>query len=311
MKIMYMGTPHFAAVVLENMVKALPESEFCVVTKPDTPKGRSYKLVPCETAKKAEELGLVTYKPENLREENFRSILEAEAPDVIVVAAYGKLLPEYVLNYPKYSCLNVHGSLLPEYRGAAPVNRAIMDGKTVTGVTIMKMEKGLDTGDMYLKGEVEIDDNTTATDLFERLAHVGSELMLKTLEMAENGTLKGEKQDDTLSNYAEKITDADMKIDWTASSREIARRIHGLSDEPGAYTKIKSSDKLLKIYRVQLGEYCEGATPGEVVLAKKRIQVACGEGSLYLLELQAQGGKRLSGADFANGRGVSVGDILE
>ncbi|MBR5459638.1 MAG: methionyl-tRNA formyltransferase [Clostridia bacterium] len=311
MKIMYMGTPHFASVVLENMVKALPESEFCVVTKPDTPKGRSYKLVPCETAKKAEELGLVTYKPENLREENFRDILEKESPDVIVVAAYGKILPEYVLNYPKYSCLNVHGSLLPEYRGAAPVNRAIMDGKTVTGVTIMKMEKGLDTGEMFLKGEVEIDDNTTATDLFERLAHVGSELMLKALEMAENGTLKGEKQDDALSNYAEKITDADMKIDWTASSREIARKIHGLSDEPGAYTKIKSSDKLLKIYRVQLGEYCDDTTPGEVVLAKKKIQVACGEGSLYLLELQAQGGKRLSGADFANGRGVSVGDILE
>ncbi len=311
MKIMYMGTPHFASVVLENMVKALPDSKFCVVTKPDTPKGRSYKLVPCETAKKAEELGLVTYKPENLREENFKAVLESEAPDVIVVAAYGKLLPEYVLNYPKYFCLNVHGSLLPEYRGSAPVNRAIMDGKTVTGVTIMKMEKGLDTGDMFLKGEVEIDDNTTASDLFERLAEVGSQLMIKALEMAENGTLKGEKQDDALSNYAEKITDADMKIDWTASSREIARKIHGLSDEPGAYTKITSSDKLLKIYRVQLGESCDGAAPGEVVLAKKKIQVACGEGSLYLLELQAQGGKRLSGADFANGRGVSVGDILE
>ena len=310
MRIMYMGTPRFAALVLEGMVNSLPNSSFSVVTKPDTPKGRSYKLVPCETADTANRLELITYKPENLREENFRGILEKENPDVIVVAAYGKLLPEYVLNYPKYGCLNLHGSLLPEYRGAAPVNRAIMDGKTETGITVMRMEKGLDTGDMYLKESVAIDDDTTASDLFDTLAEVSVRLIVKALDMAEKGTLVGEKQNDALSTYAEKITDADMKIDWTKPCREIVRKIHGLSDEPGAYTMIKSSGKLLKIYRAKTGDKCDGVC-GEVVLAKKKIQVACSDGSVFLEQVQAQGGKRLSGGDFANGRGVTVGDILE
>ena len=290
MKIMYMGTPRFASRVLDIMVKNTEGNTFSVVTKPDTPKGRSYKLIPCETAKVAEELGLRVYKPENLREENFREILDFESPDVIVVAAYGKKLPRYVLDFPKYKCLNIHGSLLPEYRGAAPVNRAIMDGKTVTGITIMNMEDGIDTGEMYLKGEVEIDNTTTATELFD--------------------TLAGEKQDDSRATHAQKIVDEDMKIDWSESCERVARRIHGLSLEPGAYTNIRSSGKLLKIYRVTLGDAVSGA-PGEVVLAKKRIQVACGEGSVYLEQVQAQGGKLLSGADFANGRGVLLGDVLE
>ncbi len=310
MRIMYMGTPSFASRVLEIMVKNTSGNTFCVVTKPDTPKGRSYKLVPCETAVMAESLGLTVYKPENLKEENFRKILDIESPDVIVVAAYGKKLPGYVLDYPRYKCINIHGSLLPEYRGAAPVNRAIMDGKTVTGITIMNMEDGIDTGDMYLKGEVPIDDTTTATELFDRLAVLGAELMIKALGMLESGTLVGEKQDDALATHAQKITDEDMKIDWTRTASEIARKIHGLSLEPGAYTRIRSNEKLLKIYKVSVEEGVDAA-PGEVVVAKKRIQVACGEGSVFLEKLQVQGGKMLSGADFANGRGVSVGDILE
>ena len=310
MRIMYMGTPSFASRVLEILVKNTSGNTFCVVTKPDTPKGRSYKLVPCETAVMAESLGLTVYKPENLKEENFRDILENESLDVIVVAAYGKKLPRYVLDYPRYKCLNIHGSLLPEYRGAAPVNRAIMDGKTVTGITIMNMEDGIDTGDMYLKGEVPIDDTTTATELFETLAVLGAELMIKAIEKLSCGALIGEKQDDSMATHAQKITDEDMRIDWTCTSREVARRIHGLSLEPGAYTRIRSSEKLLKIYKVSIGESVDAA-PGEVVVAKKRIQVACGEGSVFLEKVQAQGGKLLSGADFANGRGVSVGDILE
>ena len=310
MRIMYMGTPRFASRVLEIMVKNTSGHTFSVVTKPDTPKGRSYKLIPCETAVVAEELGLTVYKPETLKKEAFGEILEKEAPDVIVVAAYGKKLPTYVLEYPKYRCINIHGSLLPEYRGAAPVNRAIMDGKTVTGITIMNMEDGIDTGDMLLKGETAIDDTTTASELFDTLADLGAELMIKALEMLEAGTLVGEKQDDSLATHAQKIVDEDMRIDWTRTSREIARKIHGLSLEPGAYTKIRSSDKLLKIYKVSLGDSVSAA-PGEVVLAKKRIQGACGEGSVFLEQVQAQGGKLLSGADFANGRGVAIGDILE
>ncbi len=310
MKIMYMGTPDFAARVLRGIAAAREGDTFSVVTKTDTPKGRSYKLIPSETAEEAVRLGFPVYKPENLKEENFREILEKENPDIIVVAAYGKILPEYVLNYPRHGCVNVHGSLLPEYRGAAPVNRAIMDGKDKTGVTIMMMEKGLDTGDMLLKGEVDITESDTATTLFARLAEVGVELMLKALTLAENGALKGEKQDESLATYAEKITDADMKIDWNKSAFEIVRKIHGLCEEPGAYTKIRSSGKLLKIYSATAAEKCEGQA-GEVVVARKKIQVACRDSSVFLSLVKAEGGKKLTGADFANGRGVVVGDILE
>ncbi len=309
MKIMYMGTPSFASRVLEGLAAACGQDTFSVVTKPDTPKGRSYKLIESETATMAHSLGFEVYKPENLKEENFKAILEKEAPDIIVVAAYGKILPEYVLNFAP--CVNVHGSLLPEYRGAAPVNRAIMDGKKKTGVTIMMMEKGLDTGDMIMKGEVAIEETDTATTLFDKLADVGVELMIKTLDIARHGVLAGEKQDDSVATYAEKITDADMKIDFSRTAFEVVRKIHSLSEEPGAYTRISSSGKLLKIYRATAGDTCPDAKPGEVVLARRRIQVACGEGSVFLELVKAEGGKKLSGADFANGRGVAVGDILE
>lgn len=310
MKIMYMGTPAFAATVLEEMAKEFSDSTFSVVTKPDTPKGRSYKLVESEVAKTAGELGFTVYKPQNLKEENFREILESEAPDVIVVAAFGKILPRYVLDFPKYKCLNVHGSLLPEYRGAAPVNRAIMDGRMKTGITIMLMEEGLDTGDMILKEEVDITEEDTATTLFEKLAHVGSRLIVKTLRDCESGNVVFEKQNDALSTYAEKITDADMKIDWNKSAFEIVRKIHGLADEPGAMTRIASSGKILKIYKASVGDKVEGKC-GEVVLAKKKIQIACRDGSVFLEKVKCEGGKLLSGADFANGRGVTLGDILE
>ncbi len=312
MKIMYMGTPDFAARVLRGIVKERPHDTFCVVTKPDTPKGRSYKLVESETAHAAHELGLEVYKPENLKEENFKQILEKEAPDIIVVAAFGKLLPEYVLNYPKYSCVNVHGSILPEYRGAAPVNRAIMDGKKTTGITIMKMEKGLDTGDMILRAEIPIEESDTATVLFEKLADLGISLMLEVLDTAEReGSLSGETQDSSLATYAEKIVDSDMKIDWTKTAFEIVRKIHGLSEEPGAYTRISSNGKLLKIYRASAGEICPDSKCGEVVLARKKIQVACADASVYLEVLKLEGGKKLAAADFLNGRGIALGDILE
>lgn len=310
MKIMYMGTPAFAGVVLRKMAEVLKDDEFCVVTKPDTPKGRSYKLVESEVSKVAGELGFTVYKPQNLKEENFQNILENEAPDVIVVAAYGKILPKYVLDFPKFKCLNIHGSLLPEYRGAAPVNRAIMDGRMKTGITIMLMEEGLDTGDMAIKGEVDITEEDTATTLFEKLALVGADLIVKVLGDCKNGNVVFEKQNDALSTYAEKITDADMKIDWNKSAFEIVRKIHGLADEPGAYTKIASSGKILKIYKARVGDKTDGVC-GEVVLAKKKIRIACLDGSVFLEKVKCEGGKLLSGADFANGRGVTLGDILE
>lgn len=309
MKIMYMGTPAFAARVLEIIAEEFSDSQIMAVTKADTPKGRSYKLQPCETKVKAMELGMEVATPENLREENFRDILEGFAPDVIIVAAYGKILPEYVLNYPKYGCINVHGSLLPEYRGAAPVNRAIMDGKTKTGITVMYMEKGLDTGDMLSKEEVEITEEMTATELFATLAEVGGRLVCKTVRDIVDGSAVREKQDDSLSTYAEKLTAEDQVIDWNASAFEITRKIHGLSEEPSALTHMPNG-KLLKIFRAKASDEVFDAECGQVTVAKKKIQVACKGGSVILLELQPEGGKRMSAADMLNGRKILLGDLL-
>ena len=310
MKIMYMGTPAFAARVLEIIGEEFSDSEIMAVTKADTPKGRSYKLQPCETKVKAMELGFPVITPENLKEEHFGETLRGFAPDVIIVAAYGKILPEYVLNYPKYGCINVHGSLLPEYRGAAPVNRAIMDGKTKTGITVMYMEKGLDTGDMLSKEEVDIPEGMTATELFGLLAEVGGRLVCRTVRDIVSDSFTREKQDDNLSTYAQKITAEDQIIDWTRSAFEITRHIHGLSEEPTAITHMPDG-KLLKIYRAEMSDEAFDAPCGQVMVAKKRIQIACGKGSVLLKELQLEGGKKMTAADFLNGRKIALGDILQ
>lgn len=309
MKIMYMGTPAFAARVLEIICEEFPEAQVDVVTKVDTPKGRAYKLTPSETKVKALELGLNVYQPENLKEENFKGILFESNPDIIIVAAYGKILPEYVLSYPKFKAINVHGSLLPEYRGAAPVNRAIMDGKTETGVTIMYMEKGLDTGDMLLKEKVEITDDTIATELFDSLAEVGGRLVCKATRLLMEGKISAEKQDESLSTYAEKLRSEEQIIDWTKSAKEIVRHIHSLSDEPTAITHTPDG-KIFKIYRAKLSEENFEGECGEVVVAKKKIQVKCGLGSLLVLEAQCEGSKRMKAPDLINGRRIQLNDKL-
>lgn len=309
MKIMYMGTPAFAARVLEIIAEELPDSEIMAVTKADTPKGRSYKLQPCETKVKALELGMETVTPESLKEECFKETLEGFAPDIIIVAAYGKILPEYVLSYPRYGCINVHGSLLPEYRGAAPVNRAIMDGKKETGITIMYMEKGLDTGDMLAKESVAITEDMTATELFAILAEVGGRLVCRTVADIVSDNIAPEKQDDSLSTYASKLTAEDQTVDWTRSAFEITRKIHGLSEEPSAITRMPDG-KLLKIFRAEASDEVFDAPCGQVTVAKKRIQVACGSGSVILKELQLEGGKRMTAADMLNGRKIALGDVL-
>lgn len=309
MKIMYMGTPAFAARVLEIIAEEFSDSVIMAVTKADTPKGRSYKFQPCETKLKATELGIEVATPENLKEENFGQTLKDFDPDIIIVAAYGKILPEYVLNYAKYGAINVHGSLLPEYRGASPVNRAIMDGKTKTGITIMYMEKGLDTGDMLSKAEVDIHEGMTATELFGELAEIGGRLVCQTVRDLVAGRATREKQDDSFFTYAEKLTSDDQIIDWSKSAFEITRQIHGLSEEPSAITRM-ADGKLLKIYRAEACDESFDAQNGQVVVAKKKIQVSCGKGSVLLKELQLEGGKRMTAADFLNGRKINLDDIL-
>ena len=307
MRILFMGTPDFALFSLRALVEA-GEDVVGVVTQPDKPKGRGYTLTPPPVKVYAEEKGLPVYQPKTLRDEAFAELLRQIDPEVIVVVAFGKILPANVLDYPKYGCVNVHGSLLPAYRGAAPMQRAIIDGCAETGITTMFMDVGLDTGDMLLKKSVAIDLHDTFETVHDKLGECGAELLLRTLALLEAGEITPEKQDDALATYAPKIEKEDCLLDFSRTAKEVHDRIRGLSPIPLSFTHT-SDGRLLKILS---SEPVDGkGRPGEVIsLSGGRITVACGEGAVALLSVLPEGKKRMSAADFINGRRISVGDIL-
>lgn len=307
MRILFMGTPDFALFSLRALVEA-GEDVVGVVTQPDKPKGRGYTLTPPPVKVYAEEKGLPVYQPRTLRDEEFADLLRQIDPEVIVVVAFGKILPANVLSYPKYGCVNVHGSLLPAYRGAAPMQRAIIDGCAETGITTMFMDVGLDTGDMLLKKSVAIDLHDTFETVHDKLGECGAELLLRTLALLEKGEILPEKQDDALATYAAKIEKEDCLLDFSRTAKEVHDRIRGLSPIPLSFTHTPDG-RLLKIVA---SEPAEGSgRPGEVIsLENGRITVACGEGAVALLSVLPEGKKKMSSADFINGRRISVGDIL-
>lgn len=307
MRILFMGTPDFALFSLRALVEA-GEDVVGVVTQPDKPKGRGYTLTPPPVKVYAEEKGLPVYQPRTLRDEAFADLLRQIDPEVIVVVAFGKILPANVLSYPKYGCVNVHGSLLPAYRGAAPMQRAIIDGCAETGITTMFMDVGLDTGDMLLKKSVAIDLHDTFETVHDKLGECGAELLLRTLALLEKGEILPEKQDDALATYAQKIEKEDCLLDFSRTAKEVHDRIRGLSPIPLSFTHTPDG-RLLKIVT---SEPAEGSgRPGEVIsLENGRITVACGEGAIALLSVLPEGKKKMSSADFINGRRISVGDIL-
>ncbi len=308
MKILFMGTPDFAV----NSFTALCR-EFSVVgviTQPDKPKGRGYTLTPPPVKVEAEKLGIPVYQPETLKDGAIKELLEKLSPDLIAVVAYGKILPSYILDYPKYGCINLHGSLLPKYRGAAPMQRAIIDGEKVTGVTTMYMAQGLDTGDMLEKVTVEIGENDNFEDIHDRLASVGAELLVSTVRKLEKDEIIPEKQDDALSTYAAKIEKPDCLIDFSKSAQEIHDLIRGLSPIPLSFAYLNG--KMLKI-RSSLIIEKQGSfgKAGEVVSAdSKGITVVCGDGKLLITEVVPEGKKPMSAVSFVNGRGVAAGNIL-
>ena len=307
MKILFMGTPDFASEIL----RAISETEneiVGVVSQPDKPKGRGHKLVPTDVKVTAESLRLTVYQPETLKDGAFSDKLNELAPDMIVVAAYGKILPEYILNYPRYGCINVHASLLPKYRGAAPIQWSIINGDEKTGVSIMKMEKGLDTGDIISVSETPIGEYETAGELFDRLAKLGGKLLVDTIPEIENGTAVYTKQDDSNSTYAEKITKELSKIDWTLSNDKISKLICGMSPFPGAVTAYKG--EMFKIYEAEKTNG-EGAC-GEILGMEKNkgLKVACGNGALYIKTVQFPGLKRMNVEDYARGHEIVNGAIL-
>lgn len=304
-----MGTPDFALGSLRALYES-GEDIIGVVTQPDKPKGRGYELTPPPVKVYAIEKGLDVYQPATLRGEEFAELLRELDPETIVVVAYGKILPENVINYPKFGCINVHGSLLPEYRGAAPMQRAIIDGKKTTGITTMYMDVGLDTGDMILKAECDINENDNFEDIHDRLMELGAKTLVETVALIKEGKATRTKQDDTLANYAAKIEKADCLIDFSKSAKEVHDQIRGLSPIPLSFTHTPDG-KLLKVLesRVLRSEGKLGEA-GEVISVGETVDVACKEGAVSLLRVLPEGKGRMSAADFVRGRKVALHDIL-
>lgn len=309
MKIVFMGTPDFAVPSLEKLYENGHEVQ-CVFSQPDKPKGRGYKLTPPPVKVVAMEHGTEVLQPISLKKDadEYVKRLKELAPDVIVVAAYGKILPKEVLEIPKYGCINVHGSLLPRYRGAAPIQWAIMNGEAETGVTTMLMAEGLDTGDMLLKSAVKIGENETSAELFDRLSLIGGELLIETLEKLEKGEIVPEKQKDEDSCYSPMITKDMCGIDFSQPARVVHKKICGLSDYPCAVTTLYG--KRLKIYHSEIvSETGVSGNPGEII-DEKNFVVACGGGAIKFTEIQAEGSKRMNACDFLRGKPVEKGIVL-
>lgn len=311
MKVLFMGTPDFAVPTL----RAICENGYDVIgviTQPDKPKGRGHHLMPPPVKEYALERGLPVYQPMTLKGDEFAALLSTLDPEVIVVVAYGKILPVNVLEYPKYKCVNVHGSLLPEYRGAAPMQRAIIDGKSETGITTMLMAAGLDTGDMLLKETVKIGEDDNFEDIHDRLSVVGASLLIKTLKGLENGSIIPEKQDESLSTYAAKIEKNDCELDFSLDAKTIHDLIRGLSPIPLSFTHTPDG-KLLKVVKSRVEDYEKTvkALPGTVLSVGDDIKVVCGRGVLSLLTVVPEGKGRMSAADFVRGRKIAEGDLLK
>ena len=315
MRILFMGTPDFALFSLRALCEAGRDEIVGVVTQPDKPKGRGYTLTPPPVKVYAEERGIPVFQPVTLKDGAFAEELKSLDPDLIAVVAYGKILPQYVLDYPKYGCINVHGSLLPAYRGAAPMQRAIMEGCPVTGITIQYMAAGIDTGDMLLKREFVIEENFNFEDVHDGLGVLGADTLLQTVEDIKSGKAERVAQDDSLATYAAKIEKSDCLIDFSKDAQTIHNTVRGLSPIPLSFTKMPGG-KLLKIVRSCLcKDLHTDAAPGTVIglddAKDGRVLVACGGGTVISFErLLPEGKGQMSAADFIRGRRLTVGDVL-
>lgn len=309
MKVIFLGTPDLAKVVLEALINSENEV-LAVVTQPDKPKGRGYELTPPPVKVCALENGIEVYQPVTLKNGEMQPIIDKYNPDAIIVAAYGQILPPYVIEYGNHGCINVHGSLLPEYRGAAPIQRAIIDGKTKTGITIMKMDNGLDTGDMLTKVEVDINAEDNFETIHDKLAVAGGKLLVETLEMLEKGEITPKNQDDSLSSYAKKIEKSDCLLDFTEDAYNVWCRIRGLSPIPLSFAYLNG--KMVKFISAEYSVKSHNKIPGEVIsLDGGKIEIACGKGSILLTRLLPEGKGRMDSLGFINGRRVAVGDIFK
>ncbi len=311
-RIVFMGTPELAGESLRALLREPAFQIVAAVTQPDRPKGRALKLTPSPVKEIAADAGLPVLQPEKAREENFITELRALRPDVIAVAAFGQILPQTILDLPRHGCLNVHTSLLPKYRGASPIQAAILNGDIETGVTIMRMDAGLDTGDILTQRTTPIRDDDDAQTLHDRLALLGAQLLVETIPDHVAGKIQARPQPVNGSSHTRKIKKEEGRIDWQQPARVIWNRIRAFTPWPGAFTFLPASPgtKLLKIWKaspVQTG----GAQPGALLCADKDgIVVACGEGALKIFELQLEGGRRMTAPEFLLGHPLPPGQRL-
>lgn len=308
MRLIFMGTPDFSVPVLESLYHAGHEI-LAVVTQPDKPKGRGKAILMTPVKEKALELGLTVYQPARVREPEFVEILKGLKPELMVVVAFGQILPQRVLDIPRYGCINIHASLLPEYRGSAPIQWVILNGEKETGVTTMMMDAGVDTGDMLERTVIPIGADETGGSLHDKLSEAGAKLILSTIEKLQNGTLVRTPQPETDINHTRMLDKALGNIDWTQDAEVIERLIRGLNPWPSAYTHWNG--KTLKLWKAQvLSEEFEGV-PGQVVVSEKdRLFVKTGKGVLSVLELQPEGKKRMAVEAFLRGYPVETGTVF-
>mgnify|MGYP000289498870 FL=1 len=309
MKIAFMGTPEFAVTVLEGLLNTKHEVGL-VATQPDKAKNRGKKIQYTPVKEKALEHNIKVLQPEKVRgNEEFLEELKDYRPDIIVVAAYGQILPKEVLELPKYGCVNVHASLLPRLRGAAPIQRAIIEGDEETGVTIMQMSEGLDTGDMLAKESIKIG-TMNYSMLHDALAEIGARLMVHTLDLIEEGKISPEPQDDSKSSYAKMVFKQEGKIDFTRQPEAVERLIRGFDPWPGAFCEYE--DMVMKLWKAQ--PLCEntGKEPGTIIEVSARgIKIACGDGALLVSEIQIPGKKRVAVSEYLKGNQIKEGIILK
>lgn len=305
MNVVYMGTPEFAVPPLQAIINA-NHTVTGVFTQPDKPKGRGYVLTPPPVKECALQHNIPVFQPKSMKDGEALEILKELNPDVIVVVAFGKILPKDILQLPKYGCINVHASLLPKYRGAGPIQWCVLNGEAETGVTTMLMAEGLDTGDMLLKSVTKIGENETAGQLHDRLSEMGASLITQTLEKLQQGEITPEKQDDSQSNYAPMLTKELCKIDWSKSAQEIHNQVRGLNPWPVAVATVNG--KRVKIYSTQLCN--KNGTAGKVI-SLDPLTVACGENSVIISELQPEGKKRMNAQDYVRGYRLTTDTIFE
>lgn len=307
MNIVFMGTPDFSVPCLQRLIDD-GHTVSAVFTQPDKPKGRGHHMMPPPVKELAIKYDIPVYQPVKLRNSDALDILKDINPDLIIVVAFGQILSKDILELPKYGCINIHASLLPAYRGAAPIQWCVLNGEKKSGVTSMQMDVGLDTGDMLLTAETEIGENDTAEDLHDKLSALGADVMSETISLLENGQLQPKKQDDSLSNYAPMLSKELCPIDWNESAQIIHNKVRGLYSWPCATAELDG--KILKILKTTLVGKVNGKS-GEIVQSDKKLVVACGDNNgVEIIVLQAQGKKAMNAADYLRGNPIEKGKFF-